>query len=261
MRSILSDLGFASPLVGTAVTAHIMSSGPGGFRCLVYDVGALPPWEAFLPRADAYDLPEGAAPPEPAAGDTVVALVVGVSGGTGAERLVLSATAPELVERVLAGFVDEILRGQVVIKAVARVAGTKTKIAVAPTTGGVDARGACIGRGAGRLRGAEKLLDRAFGRERLEIIEYSGDPATFLANAMSPVQVTEVLIRGGDAVVAVERHQLSGGIGEGGLNAQLAGRLTGHYVRVAKAGGDLRSFLGRRSRSPYSRPSAGGEEG
>ncbi|MFC5747741.1 hypothetical protein [Actinomadura rugatobispora] len=244
MRSILGDLGLESPLVGTAVTAHIMSSGPDGFRCLVYDVGTLPPREALLPRADAYDLPEGAPAPELAAGDTVIALVVGVSGATGTERLMLSATAPELVERVLAGFVDEILRGKVVTKAVARVAGTKTKVAVAPTTKGVDARGACIGRGASRLKGAEKLLNRAFGRERLEIIEYSGDPVTFMTNAMNPVQVTEVLIRGDDAVVAVEEHQLSGGIGEGGLNAQLAGRLTGHYVRVVKAGTDLRALLG-----------------
>ncbi|GAA2404365.1 hypothetical protein GCM10010191_10120 [Actinomadura vinacea] len=247
VRTILSDLGLESPLVGTTVTAHIKSSGPDGFRCTVYDVATLLPREALLPRADAYDLPEGAAAPELVPGDTVIALVVGVSGGEeeGTERLLLSATAPELVERILAGFVDEILRGKVVIKAVARVAGTKTKIAVAPTTKGVDARGACIGRGACRLKGAERLLNRGYGRERLEIIEYSSDPVTFLTNAMNPVQVTEVLVQGGDAIVAVEGHQLSGGIGEGGLNAQLAGRLTGHYVRVVKAGTDLRAALDR----------------
>ncbi|MBC6458091.1 hypothetical protein [Actinomadura sp. HBU206391] len=245
MRTILSDLGLESPLVGTTVTAHITSSGPDGFRCTVYDVATLEPREAVLPRADAFDLPEGAAAPELAVGDTVIALVVGVSGTAqqGTERLMLSATAPELVERILSGFVDDIVTGKVVIKAVARVAGTKTKVAVVPTTKGVDARGACIGRGASRLKGAESLLNRGFGRERLEIIEYSGDPATFLTNAMNPVRVTEVLIRGDNAIVAVEEHQLSGGIGEGGLNAQLAGRLTGHYVRVVKAGTDLREVL------------------
>ena len=293
--TVTSDPGTGHPLVGAAVTARIVSGGPAGFRCAVRDTATLRTWEALLPRAHAYAVPEGAAAPDLAPGDTLTALVVGVSGapggsgtsgapgvsgapgrsavpakrgrrdGAGGEpgRLLLSATAPELAGRVLAGFVDEILRGRVVIKAVARVAGTKTKIAVAATVRGVDARGACIGRGAGRLRAAERLLNRASGRERLEIIEYSGDPARFLANAMSPVRVTEVLIRDdGDAVVAVEEHQLSGGIGEGGLNAQLAGRLTGHYVQVVRAGTDLRTVrraprTRNRHRNPKRTPGRG----
>ena len=245
MGTILSDLGLESPLVGTTVTAHIKSSVPDGFRCAVYDVVTGEARDAMLPRADAFDLPEGAAPPRLSAGDKLVALVVGVSPAAGedGERLMLSVTSPQLVERVLAGFVDELLTGKVAIKAVARVAGTKTKIAVAPTVKGLDARGAFIGRGANRLRGAQALLNHAYGRERLEIIEFSNDPSTFLANAMNPVQVTDVLVERGDAIVAVEEHQLSGGIGEGGLNAQLAGRLTGHYVRVVKTGTDMRKAL------------------
>jgi transcription antitermination factor NusA-like protein len=245
VRTILSDLGLESPLVGTTVTAHIKAGGADGFRCTVYDVATGRGRDALLPRADAYDLPQGSAPPRLTAGDTVVALVVDVGDGgpEGGERLILSTTVPELVERVLAAFVDEILTGRVVIKGVARVAGTKAKVAVAPTALGVDARGACIGRGASRLKAAERLLNRGFGRERLEIIEYSGDRATFLSNAMNPVQVTDVLVKRNNAVVAVEEHQLSGGIGEGGLNAELAGRLTGLYVRVVKAGTDLHQFL------------------
>ncbi|MGP4027401.1 hypothetical protein [Actinomadura sp. 3N407] len=247
MGTILGDLGIESPLVGMAVTAHITSVGPDGFGCAVYDLATLRPRDALLPRTDAYDLADGATAPELAVGDTVIVLVVGVSGGPqrGDERLLLSATAPELAGRILSGFVSEICTGKVVIKAIARVAGAKTKIAVAPTVKGVDARGACIGRGAARLKGAGRLLNRGFGHERLEIIEYSSDPESFLANAMSPVQVTEVLIRGDNAVVAVEEHHISGGIGEGGLNVQLAGRLTGHYVHVVKAGTDLRGALER----------------
>lgn len=245
MDTILSDLGLESPLVGTTVTAHIKSSGPDGFRCAVYDVVTGEARDAMLPRTDAFDLPEGAAPPDLKPGHKLVALVVGVSPGPsgGQEQLLLSVTSPRLVERVLAGFVDELLTGKVAIKAVARVAGTKTKIAVAPTVKGLDARGAFIGRGANRLRGAQALLNQAYGRERLEVIEFSNDPSTFLANAMNPVQVTDVLVRRGNAIVAVEEHQLSGGIGEGGLNAQLAGRLTGHYVRVVKTGTDLEQAL------------------
>jgi transcription antitermination factor NusA-like protein len=245
--TILSDLGLQSPLVGTTVTAHIRSSGADGFRCVVYDAATGHARDAFLPRADAYDLPEGAMPPKLSKGDTIIALVVGVSpvAHGEAERMLLSATTPELVERILSGLVVELLTGEVVIKGVARVAGTKTKIAVARTSPRVDARGACIGRAASRLKSAERLLNRAFGRERLEIIEYSADRATFLSNAMNPVQATDVLVEGDDAVVAVEEHQLSGGVGEGGLNAQLAGQLTGLYVRVVKTGTDLRQALDR----------------
>jgi transcription antitermination factor NusA-like protein len=245
VRTILSDLGLESPFVGTTVTAHITSSGLDGFRCTVYDIATGKTRDALLPGIDLFDLPEGAAPPELSPGDRVIALVVGVAETSreGAERLVLSATEPELVERILAGFVDEIVTGKVVIKGIARVAGTKTKIAVAPTTTTVDARGACIGRAASRLKGAQNLLNRTFGRERLEVIEYSSDRATFLANAMNPIEVTDVLVDGDNAIVAVQRHQLSGGIGEGGLNAQLAGRMTGLFVRVVTSGTDLRAAL------------------
>ncbi|GLZ08379.1 hypothetical protein Acsp03_58450 [Actinomadura sp. NBRC 104412] len=245
MRTILGDLGLESPMVGTTVTAHIKSSGPDGFRCAVYDPATGHAMGAHLPRADAYDVPDGAAPPELVAGDTLIALVVGAPAVTpdGDQRLLLSVTAPELVERLLSGFVDELRTGEVVIKSIARVAGSKTKIAVAPTNGRVDARGACIGRGASRLKGAERLLNRAFGKERLEIIEYSSDRATFLANAMNPVHAIDVLVERDTAVVSIEEHQLSGGIGEGGLNAQLAGQLTGLYVRAVKDGTDLRAAL------------------
>lgn len=245
MQTILSDLGLESPLVGTTVTADIESSEPDGFHCTVYDAGTGQARTALLPRADAYDLPEGIAPPGLKAGDTLVMYVVGISPGAtdGDDLLLLSATTPELVERVLAGFVDEILTGAVVITGLARVAGTKTKIAVAPTVPGIDARGACIGRGASRTKGAARLLNRGFGKERLEIIQYSADQATFLRNAMNPVQVADLLVEGGNAVVAVEEHQLSGGIGQGGLNAELAGRLTGLYVRVVKVGTDLREAM------------------
>lgn len=245
MGTILSDLGLESPLVGTAVTAHIKDSGPDGFHCTVYDAGTGQARDALMLRTDTYDLPEGVAPPRLEPGDTLIALVVGVSEGEqeGTERLVLSVTTPELVERILSGLVDEILTGKVVIKGVSRIAGTKAKVAVAPTTAGVDAQGACIGRGASRIQAAERLLNRAFGREKLEIIEYSSDRETYLRNAMNPVTVTDVLLHYDDAIVVVEEHQLSGGIGEGGLNAQLAGRLTGLYVQVVKVGTDLRKAM------------------
>ncbi|GLY80442.1 hypothetical protein [Actinoallomurus iriomotensis] len=242
MRTILSDPDLEPPLLGKAVTAHIKSRGPEGFTCTVYDAGTGRAHDALLPRSVAHELSAGAAPPVPAPGDTVIALVVGVSDE---RELMLSVTSHELVERLLTGFVGEILDGKVVIKAIARAAGTRTKIAVAPTVPGVDARRACVGPGATRVKGVESLLNRAFGSETLEIVEHSDDRATFLTNAMMPVEVADLLVEGEHAVVVVEPHQLSGDIGERSLNARLAGRLTGLAVQVVTPGTDLRPALDR----------------
>lgn len=243
MGTILSELDLESPLVGTVVTAHITAAAPDGFRCTVYDVATAQPREATLPRTEAYAVAPGSRPPALNPGDTIITYVTSVNIVDGEEHLLLSATVPHLVERLLAAVVDEILTGQVAIMGTTRVAGTKTKIAVAPTAAGVDAKGACIGKSGSRIRTVERLLNHHSGHERLEIIEYSSDQARYLVNAMNPVRVTEVLVDGGNAVVALERHQMSGGIGEGGLNAQLAGRLTGLYVRIVGAGTDLRAAL------------------
>ncbi|MFB9830827.1 hypothetical protein [Actinoallomurus acaciae] len=247
LRTDLSDPDLESPLVGKAVTAHIRSRGPDGFDCAVYDAGTSRARDALLPHVIAHELAGGTAPPEWARGDTVIALVVGVSDGADGDygRLMLSVTAPELVERLLTGFVEEILDGKVVIKGVARAAGTRSKVAVAPAGPGVDAREACTGRGATRIEGVERLLNRTFGGEKLEIVEYSGDRATFLANAMRPVEVAGILVDREDAVVAVEPHRSSGGVEEENLNARLAGSLTGLSVRVVAAGTDLRQEIER----------------
>ncbi|URM98923.1 hypothetical protein LUW76_33870 [Actinomadura madurae] len=216
MPTILDDLGLQSPLVGMAVTAQVRSGGPDGFVCTVAGVGGAGTSTALLPRANAYTLAAGAAPPRLRAGDIITALVMSVSSGVAvgeADRLVLSVTAPALVERILAGFVDELMTGDVVIKGIARVAGAKTKIAVAPTRPGVEPKGAFIGRRANRLRGAENLLNRGFGNERLEVIEFSGDRAAYLVNAMNPIKVSGALVEDGNAVVAVEPHQVPGASG------------------------------------------------
>ncbi|MDG4816425.1 hypothetical protein O7628_13040 [Micromonospora sp. WMMD956] len=227
--------------VGATVTARVTGVETAGYTCTVDDGGRNHAALLFRPRHG--DLPEGVQPVEWSAGDRVTAMVTDVRPGPDG-RLVLSATAPELVTRILGVFVDELCSGRVVIMKVARVVGTRTKVAIARTTeSGSDARGAVIGHGAARLRGAQRMLDRAFGRERLEIIDYARDPRTYLVNAMKPTRVEDLLIRDGHAVVAVERHLYRGGIGQGGLNAQLAGALTGLYVRIVPTGTDLTAAL------------------
>lgn len=122
------------------------------------------------------------------------------------------------------------------ITGIARVAGALTKIAAAPTRPANSVRGAFVGRGAERIKGAQRLLSGGLTREKLEVIAYSSDQRVLLVNA----QPTGLLVDRRRAVVAVPPHQVRSAIGRGGLNAQLAGQLTGLYVKIVPAGSDLR---------------------
>lgn len=152
----------------------------------------------------------------------------------------LSLTTEDLVERVLVGFVPELTTGEIAITGIARVAGALTKIAAAPTRPAGSVRGAFVGRHAERIRGAQRMLSRGTANERLEVITYSSDQRTLLVNALVHAEPTGILIDRQRAVVAVPHYQLRSVIGQGGLNAQLAGRLTGLYVKIVSAGTDLR---------------------
>jgi len=149
-------------------------------------------------------------------------------------RPTLSAAAPELVEALVMGIVPEIRRGEVRVMAVARLAGTRTKVAVAATGPGVDPVAACIGRRANRV----KALARELGGERIDVVAWHHDPATFLANAFAPAKVTVARIGEGKATVTAPRHQMSAAVGGGGLNAALAGQLCGVHVSVEEEGVD-----------------------
>ncbi|MET8677000.1 hypothetical protein ABZW18_05210 [Streptomyces sp. NPDC004647] len=160
----------------------------------------------------------------------------------------LSLAAQELAEWILAGCVPELTTGHVRIMKIARCAGARAKVAVA-RTGWVDARGACIGSkgmGMGRVTCAVKIPNRAMVNEKIEITDYADDQTTYLSFAMAPakVKLSDILIESGCAVV-VPHHQMHNAIGEGGLNAELAGKLTGLRVDVVLRGNDLRQTLDR----------------
>jgi transcription antitermination factor NusA-like protein len=228
--------------VGATVTAHVTGVESAGYACTVMDAGRSR--EALLFPADPGDLPDHVVPIQWSPGDTVTALVTGVLSAPDG-RLALSVTVPGLIDRILAVFVQELCSGNVIITAVARVVGARTKIVVAATRKNIDARGAFVGPVGNRVLAAKGLLNRSYGRERLEIIEYADDRRAYLLNAMNPTIASDALIRDGHAVVAVDEHLQDGGVGEGGLNAQLAGRLTGLYVRVVPIGTDLPAALTR----------------
>ncbi len=164
-------------------------------------------------------------------GERIKCYVVGVSRGMRGPQITLSRTHPNLVRRLFALEVPEIADGTVEIPAVAREAGHRSKIAVRSAVGGVNAKGACIGPMGARVR---NVMSELHG-EKIDIIDHSEDPATFVGNALSPAKVVSVQVvdsRAKTARVVVPDFQLSLAIGKEGQNARLAARLTGWRIDI-----------------------------
>jgi N utilization substance protein A len=147
--------------------------------------------------------------------------------------IVVSRTHPHMLRRLLEMEVPEINQGLVEIKAIAREAGKRAKVAVAALREGVDPVGACVG-----LRGVRiQSIVRDLNDEKIDVIEWNPDPATFIAKALSPARVSGVFLdegldRGKTAMVVVPEDQLSLAIGRAGVNARLAARLTGWRIDI-----------------------------
>jgi len=164
-------------------------------------------------------------------GERIKCYVVGVSRGSRGPQITLSRTHPNLVRRLFALEVPEIADGTVEIPAVAREAGHRSKIAVRSTVAGVNAKGACIGPMGARVRNVMSEL----AGEKIDIIDFSEDSATFVGNALSPAKVISVGVldeRAKTARVVVPDFQLSLAIGKEGQNARLAARLTGWRIDI-----------------------------
>ncbi|WP_115684437.1 transcription termination factor NusA [Corynebacterium senegalense] len=164
-------------------------------------------------------------------GDRVKAYVVGVNKGDRKVQVNLSRTHPELVRGLFALEVPEVADGTVDIVSIAREAGHRSKIAVKANVKGVNAKGACIGPRGARVSTVMKEL----GGEKIDIIDYSEDPAQYVGNSLAPSKVVrvEVLDREAQqAKVTVPDYQLSLAIGKEGQNARLAARLTGWKIDI-----------------------------
>ncbi len=196
--------------------------------------------QASNPRDVLVDLGkvEGVLPPqEQVPGETYVhgawikCLVVAVRRGTRGPQITLSRTHPSLVRKLFALEVPEIADGTVEICAVAREAGHRTKIAVRSRRPGVNAKGSCIGPMGARVR---QVMTELHG-EKIDIVDWSEDPAEMLAHALSPARVQHVEIvdlATRSARVTVPDYQLSLAIGREGQNARLAARLTGWRIDI-----------------------------
>ena len=228
---------------GDIVSGVIQQSGtPGPGRNVMVQLGKV---EAVLPPAEqvpgeSYDH-----------GSRIKCYVVQVNRGARGPQITLSRTHPNLVRTLFALEVPEIADGTVEIAAVAREAGHRSKIAVRATVAGVNPKGACIGPMGSRVR---NVMGELHG-EKIDIVDWSEDPAEFVGHALSPARVSSVEVvdaANRSARVVVPDYQLSLAIGKEGQNARLAARLTGWRIDIRSDTASLASDGG----SPMGRDEA-----
>ena len=145
-------------------------------------------------------------------------------------RILVSRTHPELVKRLFEAEVTEVKDGIVEIKAISREAGARTKMAVSSNDPNVDPTGACVGMNGARVNA---IVNELRG-EKIDIINWSDDPAILIKNALGPAKVLSVDVYDDEksARVIVPDNQLSLAIGKEGQNARLAAKLTGYKIDI-----------------------------
>jgi N utilization substance protein A len=214
-----SKYGEFAGKVGDIVSGVIQQSRPGD---VALDLGRI---EAILVASER--VPEE----KYAHGERLKAYVYDVEKGMRGPKVKVSRTHPNLVKLLFALEAPEIADGSVEIVAIAREAGHRSKIAVRANVAGVNAKGACIGPMGQRVR---NVMHELHG-EKIDIVDYSDDPAEFIAHALSPSQVKGVTLvdpTTRSARVVVPDFQLSLAIGKEGQNARLAAKLTGWRIDI-----------------------------
>ena len=148
-------------------------------------------------------------------------------------RIIVSHSHPKLIEELFRREVPEIANGTIEIKKVVREPGERTKIAVTSTQSGVDPVGACVGQKGIRV---QTVIDELGGGEKIDIIQWNKDEKLFLIAALSPAKITSVEIdkTGKRAKVTVEEKEAPLAIGKGGINVNLASRLTEFEIDIVQ---------------------------
>ncbi|TAK05306.1 transcription termination/antitermination protein NusA [Patescibacteria group bacterium] len=166
-------------------------------------------------------------------GDRVKVFVTAVAMTSKGPEIRLTRTHPEMVRKLFMLEIPEVASGAVLIHAIAREPGSRTKVAVSSTQENVDPIGSCIGQRGSRIQ----TIISEIGGEKIDIIEWNADAAPFIKNALSPARVERVELDEPTktAKVLVARDQLSLAIGRGGQNVRLAARLTGWKINVVEA--------------------------
>jgi N utilization substance protein A len=205
--------------VSEVVTGIVQQAGDR--NNVLVDLGKV---EALLPRSEQVD---GERYEQ---GSRIKAVITEVRSGTKGPQVILSRRDPELIKTLFELEVPEIADGLVEIRGVAREPGYRSKIAVESHVQGVDPVGACVGPRGSRVR----MVVSELRGEKIDIIPWNPEPARFVAKALSPARVREVLVddESSEATVVVPDDQLSLAIGKEGLNARLAARLTGWKIDI-----------------------------
>ena len=163
-------------------------------------------------------------------GDTLRAYIIEVKRTVRGPQILLSRTHPELLKKLFELQVPEMQEGVVAIKSIAREAGSRSKVAVYSSEERVDPIGACVGPHYMRV---QAVVDELAG-EKIDIVKWSDDPATYIANSLNPAKVISVAVNEAEKVsrVIVPDYQLSLAIGKEGQNARLAAKLTGWKIDI-----------------------------
>lgn len=213
-------LGEYADKEGTLVSGVIQQSAdPRNVHVDVGDVEALLPSHEQVPT-ETYTH-----------GERLRGYVLTVARGAKGPSITLSRTHPGLVRKLFEMEVPEIADGTVEIMSLAREAGHRSKMAVRATVPGVNAKGSCIGPMGARVRA---VMSELHG-EKIDIVDWDDDPATFVGNALSPSRVVSVTVIDAEsrsARVVVPDYHLSLAIGKEGQNARLAARLTGWRIDI-----------------------------
>jgi N utilization substance protein A len=190
-------------------------------RSILLDLGKV---EALLPHTE--QIPSE----QIRHGERVKAYITEVRRGTKGPQVVVSRSHPGLLRKLFEMEVPEIEEGIVEIKEVAREPGHRSKIAVASREPAVDPVGACVGPKGSRVR----MVVNELRGEKIDVVPWGADPAQFVANALQPAKVKEVITdpTTQTAMVVVPDYQLSLAIGKEGQNARLAARLTGWRIDI-----------------------------
>jgi len=172
-----------------------------------------------------------------APGNRIRAYILNVERSSRGPQVILSRASAELVRHLFESQVPEIYDGTIEIKAVAREAGNRTKIAVSSNDSNVDPVGACVGMKGSRVRG---IVDELSG-EKIDIVRWSDDPEVLVRNALGPAEISSIDVdkEARTVSIRVPRAQLSLAIGKKGQNARLASKLTGFQIDIGPEEGPL----------------------
>ncbi len=170
-------------------------------------------------------------------GDRIKVYVVSVGMGIKGPEIVVSRTHPGMLKKVFEAEIPEIAQGSIEIKAIARDAGQRAKVAVISHQENIDPIGSCIGQRGSRIQ----TIITEMGGEKIDVIQFDEDEERFIAHALSPASILRIALNSPTktARVTVKEDQLSLAIGKAGQNVRLASRLTGWNIEVVLESGSV----------------------